>query len=205
MKHIFKLFIIALAISFYAEYNEAVAADPTPTSVAVIRIEEVFRRSDYAKQMETQIRASFRQEEKEIEDLQKVIRTQQEKLQSDAFLAPDTYQYKKKVLELQILSLQLQDKMERFQKLTRTKMANFWRGVYSDFQKAVKHLVTVIKYDIVITTPDMALSDRLEKSNSPEAVIAEISRRQIQYIAPQNDVTEQIIKIMNAINSKRAN
>ena len=204
MKHIFKLFFFALAVSFYAGYSEVKAADPAPSSIAVIRIEEVFRRSDYAKQMETQIRASFRQEEKEIEDLQKVIRTQQEKLQDDAFLVPDTYQYKKKVLELQILRLQLQDKMERFQKLTRTKMANFWRGVYSDFQKAVKLLVTKIKFDVVITAPDITLSDRLEKTNSPEAVIAEISRRQVQYIAPQNDMTEQIIKIMNAINAKRA-
>ncbi len=205
MKLIFKLFLAALVISTYAGYNQAKAEEPAPSSVVIVRIEEVFRNSDYAKQMETQIRASFRQEEKEIEDLQKLIRTQQEKLQSDAFLAPDTYQYKKKVLELQILQLQLQDKAERFQKLTRTKMANFWRGVYADFQKAVKHLVKIRNYDIVITAPDIELSDRLEKSNSPEAVISEILRRQVQYVSPENDMTDEIIKIMNALNAKRAN
>ena len=205
MKLIFKLFLAALVISTYAGYSQAKAEEPAPSSVVIVRIEEVFRNSDYAKQMETQIRASFRQEEKEIEDLQKLIRTQQEKLQSDAFLAPDTYQYKKKVLELQILQLQLQDKAERFQKLTRTKMANFWRGVYADFQKAVKHLVKIRNYDIVITAPDIELSDRLEKSNSPEAVISEILRRQVQYVSPENDMTDEIIKIMNALNAKRAN
>ncbi len=203
MRLIYKLFLAALVFSAYAGYNQARADEPAPSSVVVVRIEEVFRNSDYAKEMETQIRASFRQEEKEIEDLQKVIRTQQEKLQSDAFLAPDTYQYRKKVLELQILQLQLQDKGERFQKLTRTKMANFWRGVYADFKKAIKHLVKIRNYDIVITAPDIDLSDKLEKSNSPEAIISEIIRRNVQYVAPENDMTDEVIKIMNAMHAKR--
>ena len=204
MKLIYKLFLAALVLSVYAGFNDAKAEEPAASSVVVVRIEEVFRNSDYAKQMETQIRASFRQEEKEIEDLQKVIRTQQEKLQNDAFLAPDTYQYKKKVLELQILQLQLQDKAERFEKLSRTKMANYWRGVYADFQKAIKHLVKIRNYDIVITAPDVALSEKLEKSNAPEAIISEILRRQVQYVSPENDMTDEVIKIMNAINAKRS-
>ena len=104
MKLIYKLFLAALVISAYAGYNQAKAEEPAPSSVVVVRIEEVFRNSDYAKQMETQIRASFRQEEKEIEDLQKVIRTQQEKLQNDAFLAPDTYQYKRKFLNFKFFN-----------------------------------------------------------------------------------------------------
>ena len=82
-------------------------------------------------------------------------------------------------------------------------MANYWRGVYADFQKAIKHLVKIRNYDIVITAPDVELSDKLEKSNSPEAIISEILRRQVQYIAPENDMTDEVIKIMNAINSKR--
>lgn len=174
------------------------------TRVAVVRIQAVFEKSEYAKQMETKIRARFRQDEKDIQDLERSIRTQKEQLSSEAFVAPDSLVYKEKVLRIQIQELQYQDKVKRFSMLNRTKMAEFWRSVYADFQKAIAHMSSTGKYDLILTASDINLPDQVMQTNSPEAVLNAISQRRIQYIRSQIDITDQIIKLMNAINAKRA-
>ncbi len=172
--------------------------------VVVVRIQEVFRRSEYAKTMETQIKASFLQEERAIEDLQKLYRTERESLESNALLDRNSYQFQEKAMRLQLLELKLKDKVQRYQKLSRTRMADYWRSIYTDFQAAIKRLSSTGQYSIVITAPDVALSAHSEKSNAPESVMGEILQRRVQYVNPANDITEQVIQVMNDINSKRA-
>ena len=173
--------------------------------VAIVRIQEVFRRSEYAKQMETQIRASFQQEERAIEDMQKLLQTQQEKLQPSNLLDPDSYQYKEQVLKLQLMELKLRDMMQNYATMSRTRMATFWRSVYADFQNAIKSLASTGKYSLILSAPDVNLSEQSEKSNAPEAVMTEILQRWAQYVSPEADLTEQVIAVMNEFNKNRVN
>lgn len=181
---------------------QAVAAD-AQVSVAVVRIQEVFRRSEYAKQMEKQIKDSLVQEEKELEDLQKMLKTEQERLSSNALLDPSSLQYKEMVMKFQLLELKFQDKRQSYQKTSRTSMANFWRGVYAEFQTAIKQVASTGKYMIIETTPDIALSDDSARSNAPELVMTEILQRRVQYMDPSVDITELVIQVMNQNNARR--
>jgi Skp family chaperone for outer membrane proteins len=171
--------------------------------IAVVRIQEVLKNSDYAKQMETKIRSDFKTDEQEIEDLQKVIRNNTEKMQSDPMLSPDSYTYKDTVLQIERVRLKLNDKMQNFNKNTRLQMATFWRNVYADFRAAVDRVAASGKYDLIITAPDIELSPETANSESPEAMMMEILRRNVQYINPRVDVTQQVIDTMNAINRAR--
>lgn len=174
------------------------------TRVGVVRIQEVFRKSEYAKQMEDKIRANFRQEEKEIDDLQKVLSDGQAKLQSNQLLDRDSFAYKEQVLNLQILELKLRDRMEKYAKNSRIQMAEFWRSVYADFQKAVGSIASTNQFDLIITAPDTQLSESGGASNAPEAVMSEVLQRRVQFVAPRIDITNQVIQVMNDTYRKRS-
>lgn len=169
------------------------------TAVAIVKIQDVLKNSEYAKVMETQIRAGFKAEEQEIADLQKLLRNEQEKLASDALTSPESYTYKDKVLQIERLKLKLRDRVENFTKQTRSKMSNFWRSVYADFQAAIKNIAQSGKYDLILTAPDVDLSNDASQQDIPEAVMSEIIQRRVQFVSPRIDITQQVIDTMNAI------
>lgn len=182
-----------------------VAAFAGEGQVAVVRLQEVFRQSTYAKQMEAQIKASFAQEERAIEDQQKLLKSEQEKLASNALLDPNSYQYKEKVMKIQLMELKYRDMVQRFTSLSRSKMATYWKAVYADFQTAINRVASTGQFSVIMTTPDIDLPEQVEKTNSPEMMMTEILQRRVMYINPQVDVTDQVIKVMNEINQKRGN
>ncbi len=181
---------------------QAMAAD-AQIAVAVVRIQEVFRRSDYAKQMEKQIKDGLVQEEKELDDLQKMLKSEQEKLQSNALLDPNTLSYKEMVMKFQLLNLKFEDKRQNYQKTSRQKMATFWRSVYAEFQIAIKQVGSTGKYLVIETTPDIELSEDSARSTAPELVMTEILQRRVQYTDPTVDITELVIQVMNQNNQRR--
>ncbi|MBP5233341.1 MAG: OmpH family outer membrane protein [Planctomycetes bacterium] len=183
----------------------AMAAAPAAegVSIAVVRIQDVLQKSEYAKTMETQIRASFKAEEQEIEDLQKLIRTEQEKLASDTLMSPESYTYKDKVLQIERLKLKLRDRVDNFSKQTRSKMSTFWRSVYAAFRAAIVKVAESGRYDLIITAPDVNLSNEANQQDIPEAVMSEILQRRVQYLSPRIDITQQVIDTMNAMNRGR--
>ncbi|MDR0868281.1 MAG: OmpH family outer membrane protein [Planctomycetota bacterium] len=194
--------LAALATMATAAFSDAGAAGE-PTSVAIVQIQEVLNRSEYAKQMETSIRAGFKSEEQEIEDLQKLIRTESEKLQTDTMMSPDSYTYKDKVLQIERLKLKLADKAQNFSRQTRSKMAEFWRSVYKDFRAAIEQIAKSGQYDLILTAPGTELSNDAAQNDVPEAVMGEIIQRRVQYVAPKIDITQKVIDMMNAINRGR--
>lgn len=200
MRNLSRLVLAAVVVlSGLSGLRAADAVSP----VAVVRIQEVFRKSEYAKQMEAQLKAGFATEEKQLEDLQKLLKSEQDKLQSNALLDPNSYQYKEMVMRYQLLELKFQDKRQNYQKMSRAKMANFWRSVYADFRQAIERIGSTGRYLVIETAPDMELSEDSVRSNAPEMVMTEILQRRIQYVAPSVDITEQVIQVMNEINQRR--
>lgn len=171
--------------------------------VGIVKIQDVLNKSEYAKQMETQIRASFRADESEIEQLQKLIVGEREKLTTDTLMSPESYAYKDRVLQIERLNLKLRDKVETFTKQTRAQMATFWRGVYADFRAAIIKIAAGGQYDLILTAPDVELSNDANNQDVPEAVMNEIIQRRVQHVSPKIDITQQVIDTMNAINRGR--
>ncbi len=183
---------VAILMSVSARAEEARAL-----RIGVVKIQDVFKEYKFAKVQEEKIKASFKGEEDSIDQLEKEIRAAQDKLSRDTLIERNSAAWKLQALEIQKKQITLDEKKQRFAKMTRQAMAEFYRSIYKDFRKVVELYSKEYKFDLVITAPETELSDDSEKSDSPLAIQNEILMRRVQYISPSVDITKQIIASMN--------
>jgi len=173
------------------------AAAPRALRIGVVKIQDVFKEYKFAKEQEEKIKASFKGEEDSIAQLEKEIVGAQDKLSRDTLIERNSAAWKLQALEIQKKQITLDEKKQRFAKMTRQAMAEFYRSIYKDFRKVVDLYAKEYNFDLVITAPETDLSDDSERSDSPLAIQNEILLRRVQYISPSVDITKQIVASMN--------
>ncbi len=176
------------------------ATDAGELQVGVVRIQQVFKRYEYAIKQEKAITESFKPEREQIKRMEADIRERVNKIRGSdmQMLPPDSPILQEKQLEIRILEVRLNNKLKQLQKLQRHRMAEFWRSVYTEFRKAVDAIATRHGYDLIITAPDADLSAESRDSSAPESIQNEILLRNIQYIGKRIDLTDAIVEYMNA-------
>jgi len=189
------LAVLALAVLVGAE---AAPVAPAPSRLGVVRIQQIFKDFQYARDQETAIKEEFKKAEAEIENLKKQIKEKTDALRTDPLTGPGSKRFKLGMLKIKELEVELEDKTEEFAKMRRRRMAEFYRSVYEKFQKAVQDYAAKQGLDVVITAPDTALSEESSESDSPIAIQNEILLRHVQYIGQACDITKQVIDLMNA-------
>jgi Skp family chaperone for outer membrane proteins len=191
------LAVVAMA----AQAGEPAAAPAAggPTKVGVVRIQQIFKDFQYAKDQESLIKAEFKKSEDAITALKDQIDEKRKHVQNDPLIGPGTKKYKLEVLKIEEMKVELEDKLEEFRKERFKRMAEFYRSIYERFQKAIADYATRRGFDLVVTAPDTDLSKEAEESDSPVAIQNEILLRHVQFIGPACDITRDIVDLMNAM------
>jgi len=194
MKRMLALVGLVLALSFGQAGEAAVA----PAKIGVVRIQNVFKDFQYAKDQEAAIKAEFKKDEDGMTALKQQMEEKKKHLQADPLIGPGSKKFKLEALELRKLEVELEDKVDEFKKASRKRMAEFYRSIYEKFQKAVADVAARRGLDLVITAPDTDLSKEAEESDSPVAIQQEILLRHVQFIGPSCDITKEVLDQMNA-------
>lgn len=197
-----RMLLVAALVAAGMAFGAPRATAGEGAKVGVIRIQQVFKDYVYAREMEKKIKESFAHDEKQIQDLQRQIQQLKEELQANP--EPSGALARERILQIQIFEVRLEEKVRRYRKFSRARMAEFWRTVYKDFQQAVNILASQQRYDIIITAPDIDLSEEVGRSDAPEAIQNEILLRYMQYISPRVDLTDQVIQMMNQLAARKA-
>lgn len=200
-----KRMVLCIALLFAATpCRDAFAGEQAPR-IGVVRIQEVFKRYQYAVDMEKKIKEAFQTDEDEISALKKKIDEAKDRVRHDPLLEPNSLKARLLMLEIQKDQIVLEDKLNRFKQNTRKHMAEFYRNIYTDFRRNVDAFAKQYAYDLIITAPDRELSEESKDSDSPMALQNEILLRSVQYISPRADITEALLKTMNNEYARRQN
>lgn len=193
-------FKLAIVMCLVLNAGGVVAGEATATSkhvpkIGVVRIQALFKGYKYAKDQQESIKNEFQKVEKELNALKKQMDDKMKALRDDALIRPRSTRWQLEMLEIQRLKIEYEDKVEKFKKSARKREAEFWRGVYMYFRRAVKEYGDHYGYDLIITAPDTELSP--ETTDSPVAIQNEILLRRVQYIGKTVDLTDPILTHMN--------
>lgn len=188
--------LMCLALSSGVSFAGEVAAKPKRVpKIGVVRIQTLFKGYKYALEQQELIKTEFQAIQKELEGLRKQMEEKDKALQGNPLIRRKSTKWYLEMLEIQRLKIKYDDKVAKSKKAARKREAEFWRGVYMYFRRAVKEYGDHYGYDLIVTSPDPELSD--DTADSPVAVQNEILLRRVQYIGKTVDLTDSILKHMN--------
>jgi Skp family chaperone for outer membrane proteins len=198
------LAIALLVASLSVNAGEAPRAKYIPT-LGVVKIQEVFKDYQYAKDQEAKIKASLKPQEDELVALQGKMKTRIEALKNNPMMRPNSKPWEIEMLEIKKMEVEFKDMQQTFNRMRRKHMAEYYRTVYAHFQAAIKKYAEYYKYDLIITAPDTELTPETDNDeDSPVALQNEILMRRVQYISKYVDITGPIIELMNTEYQKNA-
>lgn len=201
-----QIFIIAVGVGLpvWILTGASKANAPKIPRIGIVKLQQVFERYDYAIAKQKEISAELKPEADKLRAMNEKLRQMQQDLRnSGSTIRPGSTLFKLKMLGIQKQKLELQSAGGKFEKLRREKMSNFFRTIYNHFRSAITAIGDHYKFDLVITASDAKLSADLEKPTaSPDAIQSEITLRRVQYVSSAVDITDTIIRQMNATYKK---
>jgi Skp family chaperone for outer membrane proteins len=171
---------------------------PEVKRIGVVYIQQVFENYKYATDTEARIKATFTPEQSRIEAEIARVQEMERGLQNNPLMAPGSAQWRKKMMEIEAAKLEIQSMQEDFGMRVKNEEAAFWMNMYNAFQRECKILGDYYKYDIIMATPDPALSEEAVKAQDPMAIQQEILMRRVQYSSEQANLTPSITELLNA-------
>lgn len=189
---------LAGALLWERSLNAAAAsATPKIPRIGVIYIQQIFKDYQYAQETRKLLESRFKKDQEEIKALMKQIRDKKRDLRNNPLGNRDNIDFKLAAWEIKKMEIQWEERMRKFKRDNFKATADFYRDVYADFRKAVNRLGDYNKYDLIITAPNVELSEELQKINSPEALKSEILVRRVQYTSKNMDITSFVVQLMN--------
>jgi outer membrane protein len=151
------------------------AASAQEFKVGIVNLDRIFREANSAKAAQVKLEQEFTKREKEIADLGAQIKTQSEKLEREA---PTLSESQRNTRQRQLLDQdrEFQRKRREFQEDLNSRKNEELQLVIERANKVVKSLAEAEKYDLIVQ----------------EAV----------YVNPKHDITDKVIKTLNASNSR---
>ena len=189
--------LVAVAVAAGAVAGEAAPQAPETRRIGVVFIQQVFQNYQYARDTETQLKAKFQPDQQKIEAEIQRLQEMERNLQNNPILAPQTPAWRKKMMEIETVRVEIQAMQEDFAKRVREEEAAFWQNLYKAFQNACKIIAEYYQYDIIIATPDTALSEESLRTSDPMAIQQEILMRRIQYVNDRANLTKSITDLLN--------
>jgi outer membrane protein len=143
--------------------------------VGIVNLDRIFREASTAKAAQVKLEQEFSKREKEIADLGSQIKTQSEKLERDA---PTLSESQRNTRQRQLVEQdrEFQRKRREFQEDLNSRKNEELQSVIERANRVVKSLAEAEKYDLIIQ----------------EAV----------YVNPKHDITDKVIKSLNAGNAR---
>ena len=170
---------------------------PETRRIGIVFIQQVFKNYQYAKDTEDRIKAAFQPEQQRIEDEIKRIQDMERALQNDPLKPAGSQQWRKRMMEIENLKVDVQAMQEDFGKRVRNEEAAFWMHMYNAFQRSCLIIADYYKYDVIVAAPDPTLSEEAVKAMDPMAIQQEILMRRIQYVNDRANLTKAITDLLN--------
>jgi len=183
--------VLALALAAATLAGSARAAE-RPLKIAVVRIQDAFADYERTKEMKAAIEADFQPDQQAIETLGNEVNSLKQELQADSMTEPGSFRHFEKLQAIRTKEYLLKTMREELRKQWNDRMIDFYKTIYSDFQRAVKEFAVNDQYDLVIRLADEELTN-----NSAMGIQNEIGLKIVHYAAPSLDRTDAIVAIMN--------
>ncbi|MDR3210802.1 MAG: OmpH family outer membrane protein [Planctomycetota bacterium] len=180
-----------------SQAGEAAPQAPETKRIGVVFIQQVFLNYQYIKDTGDEIRNTFQPETQKIDAEIQRIGEQERALQNNPLKPQDSPAWRKSMMEIQSARVDVQSMQEDFARRLREQEASLWQNAYNAFQRACKLLAEYYKYDIIIASPDPAISEEAMKAMDPMAVQQEILMRRIQFVDDKANLTKSITDLMN--------
>ncbi|MGH7244889.1 MAG: OmpH family outer membrane protein [Phycisphaerales bacterium] len=172
--------------------NAQNAAAPSSSKIALINIEKVINDLDEVKMGQTKIAAKSEARQAELNTLSKQIEDRQKKM--ELLDLKDTSR-RDQAVELMELTATANAKQQAFQGIINIEKGDLFRMVHGHIMDACANYAQ--KNDIeLILVDDRVLS--FQENDDMNKVSALISQKRIVYGAPALDITDAVIKSMNA-------
>jgi outer membrane protein len=149
----------------------SLAAHAQEFRVGFVNTDRIFREANTAKQAQAKLEQEFARREKELVDMGNTLKTASEKLERDAPTLSET-QRNQRQKQLVDQDRDFQRKRREFQEDLNTRKNEEFQQVLERANRVVRQVAEAEKYDLVLQ----------------EAV----------YINPKHDITEKVIKAINA-------
>ena len=170
---------------------------PETKRIGIVYIQQVFKSYKYAQDTEERIKAAFQPEQQRIEEAIKRVQEKERALQNNPLKPQGGAAWRKAMMEIESDKVEIQVMQEDFAKRVRKEEAAFWTNMYGAFQRSCKILAEYYQYDIIIATPDPALSEEALRAEDPMAIQQEILMRRIQYVNDRANLTGAITELLN--------
>lgn len=153
----------------------ASAAGAQEFKVGIVNLDRIFREANSAKAAQGKLEQEFTKREKEIADFGAQIKTQSEKLEREA---PTLSESQRNMRQRQLVDQdrEFQRKRREFQEDLNSRKNEELQLVIERANRVVKALAEAEKYDLIVQ----------------EAV----------YVNPKHDITDKVIKSLNATNGR---
>mgnify|MGYP002629186018 CR=1 FL=1 len=153
----------------------AAAASAQEFKVGIVNLDRIFREANSAKAAQVKLEQEFTKREKEIADYGAQIKTLSEKLEREA---PTLSESQRNTRQRQLVDQdrEFQRKRREFQEDLNNRKNEELQVVIERANRVVKSLAETEKYDLIVQ----------------EAV----------YVNPKHDITDKVIKLLNASNSR---
>jgi outer membrane protein len=151
------------------------AASAQEFRIGFVNTDRIFREANMAKSAQSKLESEFSKREKDIVDLGNTLRTASEKFEREAPTLPES-QRTARQRQLVEQDRDFQRKRREFQEDLNNRKNEELQGVLERANRIVKQVAETEKYDVILQ----------------EAV----------YFNPKHDITEKVIKALNAANGK---
>jgi outer membrane protein len=149
----------------------AVASQAQEFRIGFVNTDRIFREATLAKAAQTKLEQEFSKREKEISDLGLSIKTMAEKFEKEAPTLPET-QRATRQKQLVDQDRDFQRKRREFQEDLNARRNEELQQVLERANKIVKQVAETEKYDVVL--------------------------QEVVYINPKHDITDKVIRALNA-------
>ena len=162
-----------------------------PTSVAAVRLVELFDALDEKTALETQFQAFIAEREAQLQEVVSDLETAQADLE---ILRPGTAPHRDKARELLELRSLAETRQRVLQDIVSIEKGNMFTQLYAKSREAAGEIAKRQGYDIVLFDD----SDALNPVNASEqAVLRFITERRVAYVGPSVNITAQVATYMN--------
>lgn len=182
--------VVVTLVMVIGVYHLLAQAPQTPAGVkiGVVNVAEVFNKYKRRQQLSDALEKEKKEEEVKIKDMENQIEELKKQIKA---LDTESELRMEKESQVKILTMQLEDRVKRWNKRINLKVNEQTALLYSDIRDAVAKYARENQFTMILKT-DPALERDLD-----ESATYRINIRAIIYADPTIDLTEEIIKVLN--------
>ncbi|MCC8179546.1 MAG: OmpH family outer membrane protein [Planctomycetes bacterium] len=197
-----KFWLAGMAAALLVAACSVISAGETPQApearrIGVVFIQQVFKNYNYARDMEERMKATYLPEQQRIEQEMARITEMERALQNNPLKPPGGNPWRKSMMEIEAARVELQSMQEEFATRVSQEEAALWLNMYNALQRSIKTIGDAYSYDLIIASPDIAISEEAVRSQNPMAFQNEIMMRRIQYVKDSANLTRVVTDLLN--------